>query len=616
MKRKLVVKPLPRRSMRHGRRCTLLRTLLLALALIALILLVVYTKSIHRMQSLASLASDRHLVKPAVRAAADLARPPVPPPTPPRPPVVPFVVVFESSSGSSWLMQQLATHPHACIVGFEPVDNISMNTANDHEARLRWLRHLWTPHRSNRSEWASWQRRLERLSIFGQSVAIHSSLSACDWRVASAFGLKARLSRMLSDATSVEKLSALLRSHDVRVMHLSRRNRIKQALAEYRRLHAGKGQFVAARAASAPPSNPRQTPLLNDSSIARRQATQDANGSARTGAALAATSSETPLSSAVRVEPSLFAQAVRDVERSHRLATRVVRATAPPFLLEFTYEELLYEHAATLRRVAAFLQLSPAPLLDAHAKGESAETRADTAQEGAAADPDATAAADAHGAHTDTGHMPALARHRTDERDADLVHSAQREGIDAGGGDAAAGVKATAPVVRTAGIAEPGARSAGAARQPAAGVPHRVAIMPALHKATPDRLCEAVINYQQLCEAYLDTDLQKFFIEACDACCNLPWSECLRDGAEAQTLITGESAAGHGAIQAAAGTVNSVGMATSFGRSATLSQRRDETVNGTQMVPAAVSIPQVSVGAAYAPGVGRRRSSRGKAWKK
>mmetsp|Transcript_28419 Transcript_28419/g.59732 ORF Transcript_28419/g.59732 Transcript_28419/m.59732 type:complete len:344 (-) Transcript_28419:1019-2050(-) len=269
MKRKLVVKPLPRRSMRHGRRCTLLRTLLLALALIALILLVVYTKSIHRMQSLASLASDRHLVKPAVRAAADLARPPVPPPTPPRPPVVPFVVVFESSSGSSWLMQQLATHPHACIVGFEPVDNISMNTANDHEARLRWLRHLWTPHRSNRSEWASWQRRLERLSIFGQSVAIHSSLSACDWRVASAFGLKARLSRMLSDATSVEKLSALLRSHDVRVMHLSRRNRIKQALAEYRRLHAGKGQFVAARAASAPPSNPRQTPLLNDSSIAR-----------------------------------------------------------------------------------------------------------------------------------------------------------------------------------------------------------------------------------------------------------------------------------------------------------------------------------------------------------
>ena len=32
----------------------------------------------------------------------------------------------------------------------------------------------------------------------------------------------------------------------VRVVQLSRRNRVKQALAEYRRLHAGLGQFRAA----------------------------------------------------------------------------------------------------------------------------------------------------------------------------------------------------------------------------------------------------------------------------------------------------------------------------------------------------------------------------------
>ena len=81
----------------------------------------------------------------------------------PLPAVVPFVVLFESSSGSSWLMQELGVLPEVCAIGFEPIDNISMASAADHTLRLRWLRTLWTPQRGSASEWVDGQAALQRL---------------------------------------------------------------------------------------------------------------------------------------------------------------------------------------------------------------------------------------------------------------------------------------------------------------------------------------------------------------------------------------------------------------------------------------------------------------------
>ena len=161
----------------------------------------------------------------------------------PLPAVVPFVVLFESSSGSSWLMQELGALPEVCAIGFEPIDNISMASVADHTLRLRWLRTLWTPQRESASEWLDWQAALQRASVFGQDDAIRRSLGGCRRTDAVAFGLKARLSRLLSDEPSVARVAALMTERGVRVVRLSRRNVIKQALAEYRRLHAGLGQF-------------------------------------------------------------------------------------------------------------------------------------------------------------------------------------------------------------------------------------------------------------------------------------------------------------------------------------------------------------------------------------
>jgi hypothetical protein len=169
--------------------------------------------------------------------------------------IVPFVLVFESSSGSSWLLQLLSSHPAICAIGFEPIDNISMSSPSDHASRIRFLDRLWMPQTSNSEEWANWTRELQAASVFGQLPLIQRSLQRCDSRRSRAFGLKARLSRLLTDANAIQSLALLMRRRGVRVIRLFRRNRIKQALAEYNRLHAGLGQFVQSGAGTRRSSN-------------------------------------------------------------------------------------------------------------------------------------------------------------------------------------------------------------------------------------------------------------------------------------------------------------------------------------------------------------------------
>lgn len=294
------------------------------------------------------------------------------------PAVVPFVLLFESSSGSSWLMQLIGSHPQACTVGFEPIDNITMSSHSDHDARLHWLELLWRPLRDDNRSWTRWRAELQRSSVFGQFSQVSQSLETCEERGAKqlvAFGLKARLSRLLNDEASVHSLTQLAAALHVRIIRMTRVNRIKQALAEYNRHHAGRGQFKSASAGAG--------------------------------------------SVAVMVDLKLFARALREVERSHRLASIMLGKLLPhqPILL-LTYEDLLSRHEETIRAVTEFLHLSATPILQ----------------------------------------------------------SSQR------------------PVSSNSSM---------------------------LRKATPDRLCEAVSNYKQLCSRYLGTAYARFFGEACATSCSV-----------------------------------------------------------------------------------------------
>ena len=285
---------------------------------------------------------------------------------------VPFVIIFESSSGSSWLLEQLGAHPSVCAVGYEPLDNITMGSASDHAARIQWLRTLFAPPLPPRESaaWTRWTQELLEASIFGQRERIRTSLGACDPQASSTFGLKARLSRLLTVPTALVELGWWLGAAGVRVIRLRRENIVQQALAEYRRLHSGKGQFVAAADAAA-------------------------------------------AGTATHVKLPLFATALRDVQRSRRLAERATAALAPRALLDLTYEAMLRRHVSAMTAVAAFLRVDAAPLV------------------------------------------------------------------------------------------VPGGEQSGGR----------------LRKASPERMCAAVANYEQFCNAYANTDWSTYFDEPCDVEC-------------------------------------------------------------------------------------------------
>ena len=227
---------------------------------------------------------------------------------------------FESSSGSSWLIQELAGHPLICVVLFEPIDNISLSSAADHMARLRWLDLLWSPPATaDEAAWHQWRAGVERASLFGQLPLVRSSLQRCTHRSV-AFGLKARLTRLLTHDSAMDGLVQLMARHGVRFIRLTRQNRVKQALAEYRRLHAGLGQFRAA-------------------------------------------ASDAVAASSVSVRVPLFRACLRAVERSHRLAVKVLgRLPSEQPQLELCYEDLRAQHTRSLSHIAHFLGVDSQPL--------------------------------------------------------------------------------------------------------------------------------------------------------------------------------------------------------------------------------------------------------------
>ena len=187
-------------------------------------------------------------------------------------------------------------------------------------ARLRWLEFLWSPPATaDEAAWHQWRSDVEHASVFGQLPLVRSSLQRCTSRSV-AFGLKARLTRLLTHDSAVGGLVQLMRRRGVHFIRLTRQNRVKQALAEYRRLHAGLGQFRAA-------------------------------------------ASDAVASSSVSVHMPIFRTSLRAVERSHRLALKVLgHLPSEQPRLELCYEELRAQHVRTLDRIARFLGVDGHPL--------------------------------------------------------------------------------------------------------------------------------------------------------------------------------------------------------------------------------------------------------------
>lgn len=59
----------------------------------------------------------------------------------------PFIVLFTTSVGSSWLMQELQTNPAICVIGHEPLDDFCSQgkSSGKGKQQLNWLRVAMSP---------------------------------------------------------------------------------------------------------------------------------------------------------------------------------------------------------------------------------------------------------------------------------------------------------------------------------------------------------------------------------------------------------------------------------------------------------------------------------------
>lgn len=117
----------------------------------------------------------------------------------------PFMLVFTTSVGSSWLMQELSVNPSVCVIGHEPLDDYcdagSQQKAQNGKRQVGWLRVALTPpslevyseHSSGRERrgeawrrvWRLWKGKLIqhalpcRVKEVGESIEVHLGLLLC-----------------------------------------------------------------------------------------------------------------------------------------------------------------------------------------------------------------------------------------------------------------------------------------------------------------------------------------------------------------------------------------------------------------------------------------------------
>lgn len=139
-----------------------------------------------------------------------------------------FVVVYYGNTGSSWLVQTLASAPGVAILGFEPLEEWAWKA--DSDVKLAWLHNaLSPPHERDGPVFDVWMEGLAASPQIGK-------LTLGDF---SMVGLK-----MTGGAIQdLEALLSLLKERATKLVFLQRSNRIKHALSLYRYHEEKRSQF-------------------------------------------------------------------------------------------------------------------------------------------------------------------------------------------------------------------------------------------------------------------------------------------------------------------------------------------------------------------------------------
>ena len=197
----------------------------------------------------------------------------------------PFMLVFTSSVGSSWLMQELSVNPSVCVIGHEPLDDyctVGSSRSVNGKRQVGWLRvalnppslSVYSEHHGGvlkrgeawRRAWRLWKAKLIQHALPCRVEEIHKSLEGerCDASYVRAFGFKTRLfaGGMLSDrqGSKWDRVREELQDAGVRVIRLKRRNRLEQALSVYwkkRPIELGKNGKLVRGPARRPHDAPR-----------------------------------------------------------------------------------------------------------------------------------------------------------------------------------------------------------------------------------------------------------------------------------------------------------------------------------------------------------------------
>lgn len=138
--------------------------------------------------------------------------------------IIPFVIFYQGSQGSTWLLEALSEYRGVCILGNELIDRIK-----DNDKKIAFIEHATQKPEEN-SGFKSWKQSLVDLTAEKPSEFDHVIMDKCRGEEF-AYGYKARLT--IEEMKYVLNKDTQLRL-DIRVIILSR-NPVKQSLSAYRR---------------------------------------------------------------------------------------------------------------------------------------------------------------------------------------------------------------------------------------------------------------------------------------------------------------------------------------------------------------------------------------------
>jgi len=252
----------------------------------------------------------------------------------------PFLLLFTTSVGSSWLLQELAVNPTVCVIGHEPLDDYCEGgkSSGNGKRQVGWLRvalnppnlDVYSEHMGRRmargeawrAAWRQWKAKLIQHSLPCRVEEIHSSIEGekCDASFVRSYGFKTRLfaGGMMSDRKSSkwERLKDEVHNSRTRIVRLKRTNRLEQALSVYWK---------------------------------KRPVELGKNGKLVRGPSKRPADAQRPVEDRNRLDEILAT-----ISQREKLLDAAVKFVGAP-TLTLTYEELTSEHRRTIQKLGNFL---------------------------------------------------------------------------------------------------------------------------------------------------------------------------------------------------------------------------------------------------------------------